>query len=222
MVQATAGDYDRLLAPEHQEQPLLTATVDLSVQPFVDEQNALVALGGDFDLDAAVGVQLDAVGVRVGRNRYVTLPLSGVYFAWDTANLGWDQGYWQGEFDPSTGVVALDDETYRLLLKAIIIDNSWDGTLHGAAAGLAVLFNGTITPGTMIFLEDGMDMTMTIGVVGTPPPAVVLALLISGEFGLKPTTVHVDYVTSTTALFGFDLETPLVSGWDVGSWAVPI
>ena len=117
---ATIGQYEDLIVPEHQGQPNFTATVDLSCQPYVDEQNLLANYDLLFDLDVAVGAQLDAVGVRIGRSRQVTTPLTGVYFAWDTAGLGWDQGYWQGEFDPSTGVTSLDDATYRLLLDCIM------------------------------------------------------------------------------------------------------
>ncbi|MGC7970039.1 DUF2612 domain-containing protein, partial [Salmonella enterica] len=69
----------------------------------------------DFDLDQAIGVQLDAVGEWVGISRNITVPLAGVYFSFDIAGLGFDQGVWKGPFDPDTGLTTLDDDTYRLL-----------------------------------------------------------------------------------------------------------
>lgn len=222
---ATVDQYTAFIVPEHQGQPNFEATVSLSVKPFVDEQNAETALPALFDLDVAVGDQLDAVGVRVGRTRFVDVPLTGVYFAWDTPTLGWDQGYWQGPLDPDDGVVALDDATYRLLLRAVIIANSWGGTVQEAAPALMELFNGTTTPGTLIFIEDHFDMTMTIGLAGQLPPAVFQALLAEGAINLKPVGVAVNYTETSvdgSPIFGWDVENSFVSGWDVGAWGVPV
>ena len=221
----TVDAYTGLIIPEHQGQPNLEATVTLSVQPFVDDQNVLDTLVGLFDLDLAVGSQLDAVGARVGRSRYLITPLPNVYFSWDTAGLGWDQGYWQGPYHPTQGVTALDDTTYRILLRATILVNSWDGTVAGAVAALALLFNDTYTPGTRLFIYDGMDMTMVVGVVGTTPPPIFSGLLTQGEINLKPVGVGVSYLKSSvsgTPMFGYDIENDYISGWDVGSWAVPL
>ncbi|MCV5580141.1 DUF2612 domain-containing protein, partial [Escherichia coli] len=54
-------------------------------------------------------------------------PISGVYFSWDTDGLGYDQGIWQGPYDPDSGYTTLSDETYRIILKAKIAINNWDG-----------------------------------------------------------------------------------------------
>lgn len=221
----SSDQYEILITSEYRGKPKFTATIDTTVQPYVDGQNQVNLLYLLFDLDLAVGAQLDAVGVRVGRNRFVSTPITGVYFAWDTVNLGWDQGYWQGQFDPSEGVVALDDDTYRLLLRSVIIANSWDGTVAGAAQSLLELFNGTTTPGTRVFIEDHFDMTMTIAIAGTIPPAIFLGILAQGDIRLKPVGVGSNYIMTSitdTPIFGFDIESDLVSGWDVGSWGIPV
>ena len=217
--------YTTLIVPEHQGQPDLLATVDLSVRPLVDGQNVLDTLVGLFDLDTAVGTQLDAVGVRVGRSRYLLQPISGAYFSYDVAGLGWDEGYWRGEFDPTQGVVALDDTTYRILLRATILANTWNGTIMGVAGALKLLFNDTYTPGALLFILDDMDMTMTIGVVGVTPPPIFTGLLTLGEINLKPVGVGVSYVKSSvsgTPIFGYDIENGYISGWDTGSWSIPL
>jgi hypothetical protein len=220
-----AASYLALIIPEHQGQPDFAATILLSVQPFVDAQNTLSALVSEFDVDTAVGVQLDAVGVRVGISRYVKTQLPNVYFSWDVTGLGWRQGVWKGPFDPTTGLTRLDDDVFRLLIYAKIAANSWDGTVAGAAAALANLFNNSETPGTLLFVQDNYDMTMTVAVSGELPPAVFLALLATGEIPLRPVGVGVNYVQTSvdnTPCFGWGMENEYVSGWGVGAWATPV
>jgi uncharacterized protein DUF2612 len=217
--------YLDLITNEHEGQPNFTATVSLSVQPFVDEQNVLLAMPGEYDLDVAAGAQLDAVGLWVGVSRFVSTPLANVYFTWGSASLGWGLGTWKGPYDPSTGLVELDDSTYRLLITTRIAANEWDGTVAGAAAALATLFNETTTPGTLLFIEDNFNMTMTFAVAGQLPPAVFLALLANGEIPLVPVGVSANYVVTSESgspCFGWGESNEYVAGWGTGAWAGPI
>lgn len=214
----TTDDYLALITSEHRGRPKFVSTVAETIAPYVETQAFLADLPAAFDIDTAVGVQLDAVGEWVGRSRYVNIPLVSVWFSWDTAGLGWEQGVWKGAYDPTTGVAALDDETYRLLLRAKIVANQWNSSIQGAQAALDVMFGMT---GTLIFLEDHQDMTMTIGVAGLVPNALFLALLAGGYIPIKPSGVGVTYSVTTiteTPIFGWDVESAHVSGWDVGSW----
>lgn len=216
---ANVTDYTALVTSEHADKPKFVATLSALVQCFVDLQNVVLQIPFEFDLDQAVGVQLDAVGEWVGITRNVNTPLTGVYFSLDVDGLGFDQGVWQGPFDPTTGVVSLDDDTYRLLIRAKIGANNWDGTLGTSAAILNSIFGG----GTYVFIQDNGDMSITYGIAGTLPSALFLALLRGGYIPLKPEAVHINgyYVpsVSNTPLFGFDVENNLISGFDVGSWA---
>ncbi|MCY1516756.1 hypothetical protein D9M68_514060 [compost metagenome] len=136
--------------------------------------------------------------------------------------MGFNQGSWKGPFDPETGLTLLDDDTYRLVLRAKIGANHWDGTLESSAAILNSIFNGD----TYVFIQDNQDMSMTIGVAGTVPSAVFLALLEGGYIPLKPEGVRVNYVIVTSVdgvpLFGFDVENQFVAGFDVGAWGTPL
>lgn len=196
------------------------ATVTALVRPFVDYQNFMSPnLLTGFDLDSAVGVQLDAVGLWIGRTRNVQIPISGAYFSWDTPGLGWDQGNWQGLFDSTTGITALDDNTYRDLLRAKIILNRTDGTTATMQSAILALFNRFV--GTIVSIHDNQDMTMTVSISGVVPPAVYLSLLDNSELVVAPSGVGVTYtVTSlnTVALFGWDTESATVRGWDEGAW----
>ena len=110
----------------HAGKPKFFAHVDLSTRPLSDVSDAMSRLIPDFDIDTAVGVQLDVVGEWVGRSRRVATPVTGIYFSWDTERVGWDQGVWQGPYDPNDGFIDLSDEIYRLMLKVKVAINNWE------------------------------------------------------------------------------------------------
>lgn len=218
---ADVTDYTSLITSEHQSAPKYMAMVEAVAAPFVDLQNALLSMPGAYDLDDAVGVQLDAVGLWVGVTRDIQTPLSGVYFSLDTDGVGFDEGSWQGQFDPSSGLTSLDDDTYRLLLRARIGANHWDGTVDSTATILDAIFNGT----TSVFIQDNADMSISIGMVGARPSAVFLALVAGGYIPIKPSTVRIAYIITSTVdapIFGFDVENSYISGFDVGAYATPL
>lgn len=226
---ADPTDYTGLITSEHNQKPKFMATVTALAGSYADLINSLQSMPTVFDLDAAVGVQLDAVGLWVGITRNIDVPLTGVYFSLDTAGVGLDQGVWMGPFDPSTGVTALDDDTYRLLIRARIAANHWDGTLAGSAALLGIIFGANVlypaivladgtpvvvqgsVPGqliplvgytdqtTYVFIQDNGDMTITIGISGVLPSALFLALLSGGYIPIKPSGVHADYVATSSS-----------------------
>lgn len=214
--------YTDRITSEHNQKPKFMAMVAALAQPMVDLQNLLGSMPGKFDLDSAVDAQLDDVGLWVGISRNVPIPLTNVYFSLDIDGLGFDQGNWKGPFDPDTGLTRLDDATYRLVIRAKIGANHWDGTLGASKAILDSIFGG----GTVVFIQDNQDMSMTIGVAGVIPSAVFLALLKNGLIPLKPEGVGINLVVVTSddgaPIFGFDMENDLVSGFDTGAWGTPL
>ena len=111
----------------------------------------------------------------------------------------------------------LDDDTYRLLLRAKIGANHWDGTLETSAAILNQIFQG----GTHVLIEDNGDMSVDIGVAGAPPSALFLALLTGGYIPIKPEGVRIKYYVLPSGegpLFGFDVQNQYISGFDNGLW----
>ena len=219
---ADLTEYTALITSEHSDKPRFMATIAALVQPLVDQMNLIESMPGKFDPDVAVGDQLDTIGIWVGVFRKIRTPLTGVYFSFDIAGLGFDQGTWKGPFDPDTGLTVLDDDTYRLVIRAKIGANHWDGTLEQSAAILNSIFDAD----THVFIEDHQDMSMTIGIAGKVPSAVFLALLAGGYIPLKPEGVRVNYTIVTTVdgspLFGFDMSNQLVAGFDVGAWSRPV
>lgn len=221
---ATVEEYLALITSEHAVKPKFVSTVALSVAPLVrlrvvmDEMQSTT-----FDLDDAKGKSLDMIGEWVGLSRNVNVPISGVYFSLDIVGLGFDQGVWKGPFDPDTGIVVLDDDTYRLALRAKIGTNMWDGTMESTKPIMDLVFDD---PGTHAFIEDNQDMSMNIVIAGTPPTALTLALLTSGYIKIKPSTVRVAIFMVASdpgaPIFGFDASNEFISGFDTGAWGTVI
>lgn len=111
-----------------------------------------------------------------------------MYFEWGREAVGWARGSWKGLYDPETGMVRLPDETYRLLLRAKIGANRWDGTVPGAYEVWESAFADT---GSLILMQDNQDMSVVIGLAGTPLDAVMRNLLLQGYLPLKPEGVRV-------------------------------
>ena len=212
-------DYLNRITSEHRNQPKFIAYLTALLQPFIDAQALLRSLLTAFDLDTAIGVQLDATGQWIGRSRFLETPLAGVYFSFDTPSVGFDQGQWFGPFDPIDGLSSLDDGTYRQLLRAKVLLNNWDGTIPAAAAAIEAVVGNN--PNTIVMVLDNQDMSMTVGIAGQIPSAVIIALLTGGYVPIQPEGVLVNYeITSVdgTALFGFDVENTSIAGFNVGAW----
>lgn len=168
---------------ENASQPKFIATLTATLQPLADNIAILESMPGLYDLDAAVGVQLDAVGLWVGAPRTIQTALPNVWFTFNTPGLGFNQGVWRGNFDPTTGATVLGDDVYRLYLRAVIGADHWDGTIPGAHAVLDPL----LAPGgTGITIQDNGDMTMTVAFTGTPPTPIIAALFTNGYIQFRP------------------------------------
>jgi hypothetical protein len=197
--------------------------VEAFAQVFADNQNLINALPALFDIDYAVGVQLDRVGERVGRTRFLSVPLPNVYFSFDVDNQGYDQGVWyEKKYNPEEGIVRLDDDSYRVLLYATVAANIWDGSIPGAYAAWDTVFKPL---GYHILIQDYGDMTMAISLINENiaiPDAVTLSLFTTGQLDLKPAGVkviaHLIQSVPGVALFGFDIESDSIMGWDTGAW----
>lgn len=217
----TADDYLALITPSHRGKPKFAAMIRALVEPVVAQQAFIEHLPVDFDLDEAIGAQLDVVGEWVGRTRFIKTPIASAWFSWDIDFKGWEQGVWyQPQYDTAEGITRLDDETFRTLLRAKIAANNWDGTLPAAKEALSIIFP---SGETQLVITDNQDMTITFGVAGVIPSALFIALLSDGYLPLKPEGVRADYLITTVdgSLFGFDVQNKFISGFDTGAWGAP-
>jgi len=156
--------YLDLLAPQHRSQPKLKAWLTATLTPFVDAQTCLSVMQGVFNLDTAVGVQLDTIGAYLGAPRTVG-------------------------FQPSDGVSPiLTDTYYRLVLRAKILSNQWDGTREGYENALKLLFSTY-----PIVIVDNMNMTIDIAIILGATDNLIADLLANGYLFPAPAGVTVNF-----------------------------
>jgi hypothetical protein len=209
-----------LVTSEHASKPNYIAMLTATFQPIADIIAVLESIPTSYDLDVAVGVQLDTDGQWIGISRDITVPLTGVFFSWDTVGLGWGEGNWIIDIG-ATELVSLPDAQYRTLLYAKIAANHWNGTIPGAYAVFDEIFAGT---GFGVLIQDLQGMHMSMALTGPVPDAVTQALFTNGYFNLKPAGVRIDkyYLppVSNVPYFGFGVENDNIAGWGVGYWGV--
>ena len=218
---STVSDYQGLITSEHQNQPNFMAMIALVTGIGVQIQTTIASMVPLFDIDSAVGNQLDIIGQLVGISRNVNIPIASVYFSWDGTNgyIGWDGGNWQPFNAPST-VTTLPDDSYRTLIRAKIAANNWDGTTEGAYTIWTQVF-----PDINILIQDEENMSYDLAIVSAVPDALTQALITQGYIPLRPEGVRINNYfipVDTNPVFGWDLSTSFVQGWDTGSWTKEI
>lgn len=216
----TIQDYLSLVTSQYQNSPNFLAMISQIGALPVQVQSVLNSFTTLFNLSTPpVGDQLQIIGQWVGISNQVDVPITGVFFTWDgTAATGWDAGSWQ--IPGATGIVTLPDSTYLNLINAKIAANSWDGTTEEFYEILSEAF-----PDYLILMLDHQNMSYSLGIIGNPVDSLTLALFTGGYIPVRPETIEVsDYFTNTNSgpLFGFDMDTSLVQGWDSGSWVTEL
>ncbi|MGC4125005.1 DUF2612 domain-containing protein [Enterobacter sp.] len=184
--------YVKRITSWHSGKPLFCKTISLITRPFIDNRKTLAEMPSDFDIDTAVGVQLDIVGLWVGIGRSVN--------------------------SKEAGVIVMDDDTYRMVLKAKVQANHWDGTMEALPDIYARL---SPSLGANIFAVDNFDMTMDVFISGTRLTPLMRAIIALGLLDIKPEGVRVrNHIISsdTGLLFGFDISNEFIDGFDRSVW----
>jgi len=219
--------YTELITNYHAGKLRFVAHVDLSTRPLTDASTALQGLITAFDIDSAVGAQLDILGEWIGRTRIVSQPISGVYFSFDTDGLGWDQGIWQGPYDPDAGYTSLSDDTYRIVLKAKIAINNWNGQNDTLPPILEAALDGS---GLKMQIVDNQDMTISVWVFPEEDISQVslelIAAIRQGYLTVKAAgvwagdiqTPSIETPSVGSRFFGFDMDNEYIAGFDDGAW----
>jgi len=178
--------YLSLVAPQYQNSPRMLAWLTALLTPIDDLFQAAVNLEVAFDIDWAEGVQLDVLGQIVGASRTV-------------------------DFQPSNGVSpVLDDDTYRILLKAKVAQNHWDGRIASLQAIWKDLF-----PGGTIGIVDHQNMSIDVTLSGAFS-SIILDLINNGLIVTRPEGVLINTNFATGPYFGLDRDDDYVAGLDKG------
>jgi hypothetical protein len=117
------------------------------------------------------------------------------------------------------GLTRLPDDLYRLVIKAKIAANFWDGTIPGAYAVYDAVFASL---GVKTIIQDNQDMSMYVGVIGLADTPINLALLRLGYIFSKPEGVRITgyiYAEDPGAkLLAWDAQSDRLGGWDEAVW----
>lgn len=179
--------YVGLLTHQYANSPKFIEWLTACLGPFDDASTCIDGMVTDFDLDTAIGTQQDILGVLLG-----AVPR-------------------KVPFQPSGGVSpVLDDDTYRLVLRAKIFLNQWDGKIESAERVF-----GTLFPGAHLSITDNQNMTMTI----TSPEGLTSIekdLMAHGYLVPRPQGVGVITNFSDVPYLGFDLDNSVEAGFDRG------
>ena len=201
--------YSDLLTSEFQL-PNMKAFVTLLTDGFNTNRYLLKSLINLFDIDTAIGDQLDILGQWIGISRNISPAINNIFFSWDSPGLGWDLGFWQDIYSQN-GISILPDPQYRNLLKARIALNNWTGNIPDIISALTTAF-----PNLQFFIQDNQDMTMNLLVVGNIDP-LTQVLIKNGYFDIRPSGVQLTFETSSI-FFAWDLENTYFQGFDLGNW----
>lgn len=178
--------YTKLVPSQYQTSTKMLAWLSANLQLYQDILSCLNAIGPAFDVDTAVGAQLDILGQIVGASRTVA-------------------------FQPSGGVSpVLDDTTYRVLIRARIFQNHWDGKLDSLLTIWQSLF-----PGGLLILNDHQNMSVDL-YVAAPLTSILQDLILKGYIIPRPQGVLYNISLATLPMFGFDRADSFVSGPDSG------
>jgi hypothetical protein len=182
------GYYLGLVASQYKNSQKFNALLYVLLKKFDDVSQCLVQMDTAFDLDVAIGAQLNMLGTIVGASRTVS-------------------------FQPSNHVSpVLDDTTYRILIKAKIAQNQWDGMLESLYPIWASLF-----PGGTIVVEDNQNMSADIVLTGTFT-SILVDLISHGYIIPRPEGVQYNFIFGTLPLFGFGDSPGFIAGFDQGHW----
>lgn len=154
--------YQDLITSEHRGKPRYMATVTALLKPLHDIFELGVYMDDYFDLDEATGAQEDILGQIVGQSRQMPFDLI------------------------TTGNLVLDNETYRVMLKAKIAKNLWKGGIADLEETWQNLF------GNRIRIKDNQDMTIEVQMDAAPTTA-AQELILRGQVVPKPQSVGVNY-----------------------------
>ncbi len=206
------NDYLSLFTRQHKGKPKLEAWMSVLLQPLIDTQVFCGSLDHAFDLDAAVGDQLDILGEWIGlsRNLYETY----AYFRYD-GGPGFGLGSLEGALGHRRltpgGNWSFSDDQYRHMLRAKIPYNRWDGSVSQAASILSYLVGATAS---IVTIHDSQFiLLLPISIADGHK-----ALIDAGLFNFKPAGINLATIIYFGQVFSFDNTTAATcGGFNIGS-----
>lgn len=155
------------ITSQHRDKPKFIAWLSSHLNKIDDVYNVLKSMDDSFDIDNAIGAQLDTLGVIIGRNRTLSFQPSN-------------------NFSP-----VLTDDMYRLVLKTKVALNIWDGTIPS----MYEIWNNIFGNDNDLSLQikDNQDMSFNAYITGYTDQ-IQQDLIQHGYIVPKPQGVKVNYI----------------------------
>ena len=190
-LQDVTSYYANLLAIQFRGKPRATATIQILLKQAVADFMA-AQIQEAFNLDTAVGNQLDVIAKYIGVSRNSNIPASVTFFTMaDASGSGGGNGFndvsagslngfiYESASEADQPTTAFTDVQFLFVLKLQIALNHFDGTFRYIGNFLATYFPGQIT------VTDNLDMTLTYVVQpGLPISNTVLANFLPRPLGV--------------------------------------
>ena len=137
------------IALQYYESANFRAYITALLQHSIEIEAIFQKMALQVDIDIAEGINLDVIGIIVGRSRIIPLAIPVGFFGFldqpgvlpygeeGVVGVG---GRFRDESEPAFASSVLADPEYRLLLKAKIIKNHSKGYFEDSLAGLNMLF----------------------------------------------------------------------------------
>ncbi|WP_333813319.1 DUF2612 domain-containing protein [Muricomes intestini] len=183
-------DYHELVIPEHRAKPKFLKWLDSAINPPISAQDTLNNLHNQFDIDKAVGVQLDRIGDILGVPR--NLP-----------------------FQPSDGISSVMlDENYRAILRAAIAKEHFNGAVPCMYSLMQLLLGKS---GLYLIVIDNQDMSVEIIIFGKID-SLIKDEIEHGMIVPRPEGVSMTINITENKIFSWGLDNEVFSGWGNGYW----
>ena len=167
--------YTNLLIIQYHDKPKAIATAELLVGELMI-YDTLVDIREAYNIDTAVGVQLDIIGKYTGVNRVITgTTFTRSYFGFsvygETSSYAFKPFMKYGDTVPDVqfrsykesteSLYSLTDEEMRVMIKLAIVRNNSNGSVKDIDAIIDALF------GTDVYFDDAQNMTVVTYLVGS-------------------------------------------------------
>lgn len=182
--------YLQLFTSQYQNSPKLMSMAESLIAMADSAVNVSTSIAIDFELNNAVGDQIDILGDILGVSRI--LPFQPT--------------------DPNDSAT-LTDALYKILLRATIALNHWDGKI----ASIYPLWRELFPDGEVI-IKDELDMSFTVTLAGSFS-SLIVDMITHDLIIPRPEGVMINFVFGELPFFGFDLDDDYISGFDKGKWA---
>lgn len=176
---------DRIYA-QYRDKPKAVAWYEIAEKLGGSIEAAAQAVRKSYDIDAAIGEQLNVIGriVVAPRSFVGSIPMNpGLFDLTDGDEFGNDDAMFSSLTIDQDG--QLSDELYRLVIKAKIIKNNGDSTIENILDGM----NFLLPTADVLRVTDGEDMSFSIEFYGRISSLERFALL-NAELVPKPQAVR--------------------------------